>query len=184
MCLIKTESFSAAVFGWFATDLIGAGGVNMASVLPWLPLDCPTNDSPPPRPPPHPTLWWWPKTFHRHLLLKVFGGFGSLTWMFGPAVKTIQGHLFLQELANDASHHHFPISDPSVCFYQFVTNTVLSICYKFWRLHSWHIFLIHIVGQGKLGCGKSKRARRWCQTSVPLLVRVSLSIWFASLPEP
>ena len=48
----------------------------------------------------------------------------------GSAAANIQGHLFLQELPNDANHHHFPISDPSVCFYQFVSNAVWTICYK------------------------------------------------------
>ena len=72
-------------------------------------------------------------------------------------MKIIQSHLYPQELPNDANHHHFPISDLSVCFYQFVTNTVSSVCHKFGiEIHDIYsasvpLHLIHCgVGEGRL----------------------------------
>ena len=123
---------AAAFWGVAHSELNGAGGVNMASVLPRLPPVVPLllpqimvlHPPDPPSPP------WSPETFYSNLSLTQ-NCICSLDLDVRPAVKIIESHLYLQELPNDAKHHNFPISAPSVCFYQFVTNSVSSICFTF-----------------------------------------------------
>ena len=114
----------------------------MASVWSQLPLVLPqmiglglgrknkTNDRPPPRPRSRPTLWW-PKTFHQLLRLSLTG---FLTWISAQLARSSRAICFSRSCLMMRANHHFPISDLSVCFYQFVTNAILSICCGSWML--------------------------------------------------
>ena len=113
--------FFQQLFLGVASELNGAGGVNKASVLPRLPPIVPQIIVLLPGPPAPPS------SGHQKLFTCIAR---ILDLDVGPTVRIIQSHLYLQELPNDAKHHHFPISDLSVCFYQFVTNSVSSICCK------------------------------------------------------